>query len=470
MAIKQIIKYNSQNKYFAGFLNHIIEETGIKGSVALKKNEIILLLDDKDEKKLESFSQMTSKYLPHSIFLGDIQTDYANEAILNKPFCSPAYDISLCNKCIEAISNPSSDRYLDSAIKCIHYSNTETIDEQDSTIYSPHYTPNTTLLLCDATKVNDLFIITQEEVKILFSIEKPTLKATLKDEELKQLTNKKYINIKSPYNIKSTLAAINAKDSGINYLFFQDTQTSKAVAIQKNISLIKDTRVTSQLEHFADDKELNRFLNIAQEMGNKQRAIGAYLSVKNGISFMASTQGGCKKVLKFQEFDLKQLLEDMQNDKQKSKLLKNFKDKYSNIINKIEKSPSFDMYETLSVILELDEYGFEPLNDKSLEFRGNGGLKIDMHFNDYGFDFVSFFGSIMSFKLANTDTHYLAYSIFEAFGDMAISTLNQLKTKLKIDNFIMMGDMFDNTVLYSRILSKFGTNKPFFSKYYALDD
>ena len=93
-----------------------------------------------------------------------------------------------------------------------------------------------------------------------------------------------------------------------------------------------------------------------------------------------------------------------------------------------------------------------------------------MNFNDDGFDFVSFFGSIMSFKLANTDTHYLAYSVFEAFGDMSITTLNQLKTKFKIDNFIIMGDMFDNSVLYSRILSKFGANKPFFSKYYALDD
>ena len=470
MAIKQIIKYNSPNKYFAGFLNHIIEETGIKGSVTFKKDEIILLLDDKDEKKLESFSQMTSKYLPHSIFLGDIQTECVDEVISNKPFSSPAYEIGLCNKCIEAISNPSSEQYLDDSIRCMHYSNSEIIDKQDTIMYSPHYTPNTTLLLCDATKVNDLFIITQEEIKILFSIEKPTIKATIKDEGLKKLTNKKYINIKSPYNIKSTLTAINAKDSDIDYLFFQDTQTSKAVAIQKNISLIKDTRVTSKLEHFADDKELNRFLNIAQEMGNKERAIGAYLSVKNGISFMASTQGGAKKVLSFQEFDLKQLLENMQNDKQKSKLLNNFKDKYNDIINKLLENPSFDMYETLSVILELDEYGFEPLSDKSLEFRGNGGLKIDMNFNNKGFDFVSFFGSIMSFKLANTDTHYLAYSVFEAFGDMAISTLNQLKTKLKIDNFIIMGDMFDNTILYSRILSKFGTNKPFFSKYYALDD
>jgi len=93
-----------------------------------------------------------------------------------------------------------------------------------------------------------------------------------------------------------------------------------------------------------------------------------------------------------------------------------------------------------------------------------------MNYLNNGFDYVSFIGSIMSFKLAATDNHYLAYSIFEAFGDMAISTLNQLKEKLKIENFIMMGDMFDNSILYSRILSKFAMSKPHFSKSYALDD
>jgi len=470
MAIKQIIKYNSPNKYFAGFLNNMIKETGIEGSVTQQKDEIILLLDDKDEKKLEAFSQITSKYLPHSIFLGDIQTNYVDEVVFYKPFNSPAYEISLCNRCLENITNPSSPHYLDDTIRCKHYSNEEVIEEQDLIMYSPHYSKSSTLLLCDAKKVDDLFIITEEEKKILFSIEKPTIKVTIKDEELKNITNKTYINIKSPYNIKSTLSAINAKDSEIDYLFFLDTNETKVVNIQKNISFIKDKRVTSKLANFNDDKEVNRFLNIAQEMGNKDKAIGAYLSVKNGISFMASTEVGAKKVLRFQEFNLAQLLQDMKKDEHKSKLLNNFKDKHSDIINKLEENLDFNIYEALSVILELDEYGFEPLSDKSLEFRGNGGLKIDMNFNDNGFDFVSFFGSIMSFKLANTDTHYLAYSIFEAFGDMAISTMNQLKTKLKIDNFIIMGDMFDNTVLYSRILSKFGLNKPFFSAYYSLDD
>ena len=64
--------------------------------------------------------------------------------------------------------------------------------------------------------------MTNDEKKILFSIEKPTIKVTIKDEALKQMTGKKYINIKSPHNVKGSLAALNAEDSEIDYLFFED--------------------------------------------------------------------------------------------------------------------------------------------------------------------------------------------------------------------------------------------------------
>ncbi len=68
-----------------------------------------------------------------------------------------------------------------------------------------------------------------------------------------------------------------------------------------------------------------------------------------------------------------------------------------------------------------------------------------------------------------SENHHLAYSIFEAYGDMTISTLNQLKQKFKIDNFILFGDIFSNTILFNRVLSKFTISKPYFSRSIALD-
>ena len=469
MAIVQKIQYNSENRYFAGFLQNMLDETSLNGNITQDKNEITLTIDEKDEKSLASFSEMTSQYLPHSLFLGNITTNRVDTEIKNEKFISDNYEISLCRRCLEALQDPSSEHYLDDNIKCNHYSNNQIDTIVDNNTFTPNYSEDSTLLVVDPSKISDLFIITKDEHKALFSIEKPTIKVTIKDEELKELTGKKFINIKSTYNMKSTLAAINAKDSELSYIFFNDLNPSKIVIVQKNISIIRDNKFSKKLENLNDDRVLNRFLNIVNETPNPNLAIAANLSVKNGISFIVKTEVASKKAINFQDFHLETVLLEMLNDPVRNKLIRNYAKKFPEKYEDL-KSSNYNVYEALCVILDLEEKSFESLSNKALEFHGNGGLKIDMNFKDAGFDYSSLLGSVISFKIADVDTHYLAYSVFEAYGDMIISTLNQLKSKFKIDNFIMMGDMFDNSIIYSRILSKFQLSKPFFSKSIAFDD
>ena len=330
-----------------------------------------------------------------------------------------------------------------------------------------------TLLLTDPSRIDELFIMTTKEKELLFSIEKPTIKVTIKDENLKKETEKSYINIKAPYSIKSTLASINAKDSGISYLYFFGGDDLKAIRVQNNISIIKASRVATPLKELDSDSVVNRFLNIAKEAGFSE-ALGVNLSLTNGINFLIKNDKICQKIIIFNEFVLSEVLKKMKEDEIRAKLLQNFQKAFPNVLNKLQNYPKASLFEAIAIILELslseNSNAFEVVSDKSLEFRGNGGLKIDTNFSQNEFDYASFIGSIMSFKLGGSDDFYIAYSIFEALADMSISVLNQLKTKFKISNFIMMGDMFSNAVLYSRILSKFQLSNPYFSKSIALDD
>lgn len=465
--IKQTIEYNSSNRYFAGFLQDIIIKSEVKASVSQENGTITFLIDDKD-KNLELFNTNLQKYLPHSLFIGEIETLQIEGNITPSHFTSPQYNIAPCNKCLEMLNDPSSHHYLDESLKCDHYTNTTDETYEDFTIFSPHYSENSTLLLTDANKINDLFIVTEDEIKALFSIEKPTIKVTIKDAMLKDITKKNYIYIKAPYNNRSALAAINAKESGVEYLFFDDNDDLKIVIVQKNTTIIKASRIATPLQELNSEPTVNRFLNIAKEAGFSKGVIGADLSTK-GISFLVSNELGSKKVITFQEFDLAKLLTNFQNDEKRSKLYQNFQSKYPDISAELENNSNLGLFETIATILELKEKSFESVSDKGYEFRGNGGLKIDTNYISEGFDHDSFIGSIISFKLAGVDTHYLAYSIFEALGDMAINTLNQLKEKFKITDIIMMGDMFSNSVLYSRILSKYQLSNPYFSKGIALD-
>jgi len=159
----------------------------------------------------------------------------------------------------------------------------------------------------------------------------------------------------------------------------------------------------------------------------------------------------------------------MKSNQTRAKLLENFLASFPDSYEKLINSKGDDLFETISIILDIKNPSFESLSDKSLEFRGNGGLKIDMNFGD-DFDYSSMLGSIISFKLAGADDFYIAYSIFEAYGDMTINILNQLKQKFSIRDSIMMGDIFSNNVFYSRILSKYQMQNPYFSKSIALDD
>ena len=471
MAIKQTIKYNSTNTYFAGFLQDVINESNIKASVSQNNNEIILLVDDSDKEALARFSENINKFQSHSIFLGEIDTVKEESDFEASEFISNSYNISLCPRCLEKLTDPASESYLDDYIKCNHYSNSDDKDFIDFTTFSPHYADGSTLLLTNSQKINELFLMTEDEIKALLSIEKPTIKVTIKDETLKEFTGKNYINVKSPYSVRSTLVSLNAKDGDVPYLFFKPQKDLKVAVTQKDVIIINDSMGIEQpLEELNDDTVLNRFLNISQEAGFVSNSIGASLSVKNGISFMVSNRVEAKKVLSFQPFVLQDVMKLMREDDKKQKLLVNFEKTYPDIIKELDENGEYGLFETLACILELSSRTFEAVSDKSLEFRGNGGLKIDTFFNDNGFDYVSFIGSIMSFKLAGTEEHYLAYSTYEALGDMTISTLNQLKTKHKINNFVMMGDMFENSVLHSRIISKFSLSNPYFSKGFALDD
>jgi hypothetical protein len=464
--IKQVIKYSSNNSYFAGFLQNIINKSGIIGSVNQYENKIVLQLDDSDEKALERFSELSTRELPHSMFIEDIKTEVIEGEVIPSDFKSKAYDIALCPKCLEDITNPASKHYLDDTLVCTHYCN-EPFVSSDNTTFSPHYSMGASILVCDASKVDEMFILTAEEKKLLFSIEKPTIKVTIKSDEIKEFTGRNFIDIKAPYNTRSTLVAINAKDADMPYMFFQSSDDLNVIKVQENFSIIKASRVAKELNDINSNPTINRFENLAYE-ANYGECVGANLSTK-GIGFLIKTTQGTKETVKFKEFDLQDTLSLMKEDEIRAKLLHNFQNQFASIYDKLADG-NYDLFETLSIILDVKEIGFNGLSEKALEFRGNGGLKIDINYDGESVDYSALLGSVISFRLAGADDFYIAYSVFEAIADTAIATLNQLKNKFDIKDSIMLGDMFANSVLYSRILSKYQLANPYFSKDIAFDE
>lgn len=471
MAIKQVIEFASDARYFGGFLQALIEESGIVGSVEQQEGSITLCIQENDPAILEQFVLSTQKYLPHSFFLGEIQSFSNQEFLAKTSFSSPSYKISPCQKCLQALSDPASEDYLNQDLICKHYMNSDALVFEDAHYYSPHYTEGSALLVVDPQTVSELFLMTQKERETLFSIEKPSLKVRIADTALQEICKKEFISIQAPSSVKSALVALNAKESGVEYLFFAPIKSLEVAVSKENVRIIRDTLgLSKSLQNLQSDPVLNRFVNIAQELDPKQKKVGVYLSQKGEVCFLYHDQKESKKLFSFSPFDAQAVLYEMQENETQQRLLEHFFAKYPSIATKLDHNKKLGIFEFFATLLDLDLQTYDALSESSLLFYGNGGLKIDMNFSDGNFDYPAMVGSFMSFKLADTPTHYLAYSLFEAFGDMVIATLMQLRSKYNAEQFVMMGSMFENSVLYSRILSRFSQYNPYFSKGFALDD
>ena len=451
--IKQSIVFNSNLEYFTGYIQHIINISNVEASVSFSDGVITLLINSEDE-HANLFSNNLSKYLPNSIYLGHIQTEVITENKIKKSdLKSPTYPtLSLCRSCLE------SSIYEDSI--CTHYQNEAKL-YVDDVRYCETYNDGDAILINDTSMINTYFNMTKKEQELLFSIEKPVLKVTIRDEELMAKTGKKFIYLKAPSSANSYLTT---KASDKPYLFFKPVEELKVINVNDSISIIEDHELSGRLEDLSEDSVINRFLNIKKEYALQKGAIGLYANTNN-IAFVANTPAKTGIVFGFKPFNAVATIETLKANR--SKVFENFMKEYGEI--KSDEIEGMNLFELSALLLGLLPT-YEELNDKSLEFRGNGGVKIDMKYQNDSFDYLSFIGSIMSFRLAGTPTHHLAYSIFESLADFLVIVYHESKAKIKEDDFIIFGNLFSNNVLYSRVLSKLSVKKPYFSKMYALDE
>lgn len=461
MVLIQKIIYNAPYEYFAGFLQNLCKDSGLKAQISQTEGFIELKVDQNDNEALQKFGKLTQKYLPHSIFFKDVETLQSDGEINPNNFKVKNYNLSPCPKCLELLNDPSSSEYLNDNLTCVHYGNSgEKVN--DYTNFSPHYSQGNTLLVTDAGKVDELFYMTENEKKALFSIEKPTLKVTIKDSDLIAQTKRHYIEVKSAPSVKSLLVALNAKESGISYLFFNDEYGLHARVIQDDVVLIQ-ANALENLKDYSSDVVANRFFNIKDESGYED-AIGAYFDKELKFKFLLDTKKqGSKNVVSFKEFDLNDTIAQMKNDEIRTVLLKNFEAKFHDAYFDFIQMDSNDIFKAIAAILEL-KGGYEAVSEKALEYRGSGGVKLDVKIANESFDTMNFLASIISFKLAGTTTAHIAYSVFESLADLGIDIMNQLKQRHEVQNFIVYGELFESSVFYSRIKSKFAMNNPYFAK------
>ncbi len=98
---------------------------------------------------------------------------------------------------------------------------------------------------------------------------------------------------------------------------------------------------------------------------------------------------------------------------------------------------------------------FEEFERLALEFGGKGGVSIDCKIADDGFDYGSFYASIMSFLLADTDAKLLAYSVFESLGEFMSQQAVEVMRKSKATGIALAGRHCTNSAFMSRFVRNY---------------
>ncbi len=193
-----------------------------------------------------------------------------------------------------------------------------------------------------------------------------------------------------------------------------------------------------------------------------QKCVGAHFEQEPSFLYYDG-----KKVIRVvppKAFEPQGLLEKIATLREGSdRLVANLEVKRPELFKRLEAFQSREnatLFEAVSMVLGLEEQGFDAVNCEALKFVGKGGMQVDTHVKDNRFDHTAFLASIISYRLADVDTVLLAYSIYESLGDYFSDLLQQIKGKTKSEHIVLCGSHFAQQSLFSRLQRNLKTPAP----------
>lgn len=491
MPLLQTISYNADQPYLAGFLQQLIDQSGLNASVAFDGKQISLMMDENDVEALERFSARINSDLPHSLFIGEIQNSHSDAAVVPSAFDSKRADLPLCPSCLRELFDKASPDYCNSALQCSHYGSApapsapvdmeatfkKLMENGSVTIgertYRRAYETGDMLMLTNPSAIGRMLLLSTEEVQALMSIEKPVIKVALQDEKLKEETGRNVLKAKLFDDAPSTLLSQRLNTQGIDHLFISGSNELEALVYKTRTHIIRPGKLADRPKKLDDSPITTLFLNMVDEADlTNISSIGACMQSSGEWHFIHRSAKVSKPMIRFAPFEssgLVQKLTDSSNARKR--LMENFQAAFPENYRALEALSAQDeksLFDAVGAIIGL-EGGFEAISDASLSFSGNGGVKVDVRFGEGSFDTLSFLASLISFKLAGVENNLLTYSLFESLADMATETLSQLKSRLKTNEVILFGDLMANTPFYSRVERNLGNATAHISSRYPLD-
>ena len=535
-------EYISKNLVLENFLKVICEEFGVKYKLR-KEGKFVKLYIDEDEQRQHEFADHLSSMLPLSLFLKSSNAKIT-DSIVGKEINikNTAISLPFTKNAIECAKDAESFYYNHpfppNEVGFINYNVTSlTLEDKNSTIvannsrdYKNIYkkianlikngkkikikTPNGIFLFFEINKENmksidnfeiiptDISLvqkmvnITQEELQILMTLEKPIMRAKVNMVyEAKEILPENRIKIRMSNSVLLQLICEELFDIGVEFIGKSNDTVKCDIFLDYDIKIPKipdievavlengeilvlqdDTYASKESKKDLDkirEPSIRQFVSILKERELFDTQVSCfYFSTKydDAILYQDSDKG-MLSLVKFPLYSSIREIFSIIRKKSASgrKLIENYQKSFPKLYNfllrvNIPRKLSNNFYNLLrfvSLIVGFSD-NFENAAKKLIEnaedFGGQKGVRIDMKLEDEDKIYSDFnpykvIQSAMSFKLAGCDDMTLSFGVIESFSYLVSDIADAHKETLGSQNITLGGSLFGYPLI-AELISK----------------
>lgn len=479
------IEFNSTVFYFKNLIDELIKNSKIDATTKQYFGYILVIIDDEKE-KIESFFLNLEKNLPISMFISKAtfieNFDETTQELENKNL-NINFEILTLNSVKEILNN----NYFDFLAQIVSLKMSEVVEFKNKKLFLPNLklqnefekqNLEVKVLVTNSNNISKNFIVDNQTLALLSSIERPLVKLKIEDKNLEFFANS-YIYTKLPSNKDEIVLAQALKEQGVDYILYV-TSKDELKAINSGSRNI--------IEKISDDffpkydYNLNRIYNNKDEFFSTfQNLYEAILSYENkesvsslGIYFSKTNDSFVdinvpvnekKRVIYIPNIQnsISKIFEDIASiDENTERLIENFNKKFPEV--KEKKLSDFNSFlaiiEACSIVLDINNITeFENL---ALNSSFSNSVQIDMKLikidNKNYLDYRRIIQSIMSYKMAGVENEILAYSFYEFLSEFIINYSKEIAKKISAKDIVICGDMFANRLILNKVTKELSKN------------
>ncbi|MGL2722010.1 protein hydE [Helicobacter pylori] len=329
--------------------------------------------------------------------------------------------------------------------------------------------PSSSVIFSDLSSVLSCTKLPLEDAKYLASLEKPSIKASLKSVFKDTFKNDEII-VQLPFDPILNLLCRILQDEGIEFVFIHANNPQEALLYYETLfktpkRLITPTKkfvLENNLSAIAFKDELE-FLS-----ATPNNSIVLYLSFKHPTRLLLHANGSLKTLLSV-SFDFNQSFNFLKQDEKASRMLKNYATKFPNFYARLLELSKYnlggtnllDFFQILGFVLGYSEdFCAQSVVSLAKECLRPKGPRIDYKIlkNDsfkMALNFSKVMHSAMSFRLAGVENEILSLGILDSLAEFLGNFIWDNAQNFSVQEVTIAGDFFGEKVFLDLFVQYF---------------